>query len=265
MLWVQLIILTSNVRAAKWHACDENVCPLYRNDWSAANNFFFFFHKSWKPHLFAQGKDWTLKTYKHSFFSCSGCVCEQIEHLNYKRSFRLLPYRKTALKQWKHSPNSVVQHLKLLNTGYGCFSALKVPTSLRETPWSLHLWCFSVGLAVAHEPNEGLPHGPSVSAPPGTPDLAWWGFWSHSLVEPSNGSWPLVSKRKAFGLQPPTCSWIFYISSDESDKFSWLKIIFKNNKSICGIEEARGTTQSTFHFQHHGSRTAPYLVSKQQV
>lgn len=41
---------------------------------------------------------------------------------------------------------------------------------------------------------------------------------------------------------------------------SSLKIM---SKSISGIEEAQGTTQSTFHFHHHGSRTVPYLVSKQ--
>lgn len=179
------------------------MCARYTGMIGLQQTTFFFFHKSWKPHLFAQGKDWTLKTYKHSFFSCSGCVCEQIEHLNYKRSFRLLPYRKTALKQWKHSPNSVVQHLKLLNTGYGCFSALKVPTSLRETPWSLHLWCFSVGLAVAHEPNEGLPHGPSVSAPPGTPDLADGASGPTALLNQVMDPGHLYLKGKPLASSPP--------------------------------------------------------------
>lgn len=50
------------------------------------------------------------------------------------------------------------------------------------------------------------------------------------LNELSDGSWPLNSKRKAYGLQPPLFHESFIFFSDESNKFNWLKIIFKNNK-----------------------------------
>lgn len=54
------------------------MCAHYTGMIGLQQTTFFFFNKSWKPHLFALEKDWTLKTYKHSFFSCSGCVCEQL-------------------------------------------------------------------------------------------------------------------------------------------------------------------------------------------
>lgn len=84
-------------------------------------------------------------------------------------------------------------------------------------------------------------------------------FVSEVVVELSDESRPLLSKKKYFGLQPPLFHESFIFFSDESDKFSWLKIFFRNNKktSISDAEEAQGTAQSSFYFRNHGSRTTP--------
>lgn len=50
------------------------------------------------------------------------------------------------------------------------------------------------------------------------------------IVELSDESGPLLSKRKSFGLQSPVFHESFIFFSDESDKFSWLQIFFKNNE-----------------------------------
>lgn len=163
-------------------------------------SFFFFFLQELEASLVCTGNRRTLRTYKPSFFSCSCCVCEHLNTSITKGALGSVPTGRQLLSSENLLRIVLFSIWSCWTPGYGFFSALKVPASLRVPPWSLHLWCFSVGLAVAHESTERLPHDPSVSAPPGTQDFAWWGFWSHSLAELSDGSWPLISKRKAYGL-----------------------------------------------------------------
>lgn len=185
--------------ACLWWECAPTI-----QEWLVCSKqLFFFFLQELEASLVCTGKRLDFKNINIHFSLALVVFVNKLNTSITKGALGSVPTGRQLLSSESILRIALFSICSCWTRGYGCFSALKVPTSLRVTPWSLHLWCFSAGLAVAHEPNEGLPHGPSVGAPPGIPDLAWWGFWSHSLVELSNGSWPLVSKRRAFDLQPP--------------------------------------------------------------